>query len=76
MNSVKAPKGEELLVMLHDELILIQKESLGSYLPQLRAGIENGLHAVQDYKPEPSKSQSPFELLLPGQIRTSFCRMR
>ncbi len=68
LNGVKAPNGEELLAMIHAELILLQKENLGSYLPQLRAGIENGLHAVQDYKPEPSKSPSPFELLMPGLI--------
>ena len=48
LNGEMAPKGEELLNMLYDELILIQKENLEAYLPQLRAGIENGLHAVQD----------------------------
>ena len=68
LNGVMAPKGEEVLKMLYDEVILIQKENLEAYLPQLRAGIENGLHAVEDYKPESSKSPSPFELLMPGQL--------
>jgi hypothetical protein len=68
LNGVMAPKGEEVLRMLYDEVILIQKENLEAYLPQLRAGIENGLHAIQDYKPESSKSPSPFELLMPGQL--------
>ena len=68
LNALKAFKGEELLAMLHDEVVLVQKEYLSAYIPQLRAGIENGLHAVQDYKPESSKSPSPFELQMPGQI--------
>jgi hypothetical protein len=44
LNGVMAPKGEELLEILYDKLILIQKENPEANLPQVRAGIENGLH--------------------------------
>jgi hypothetical protein len=68
INGVSALEGEDLLQILYDEALLIQKENLAAYLPQLQAGIENGLHAVEGYKPESSKSPSPFEILMPGQI--------
>jgi hypothetical protein len=68
LNGVAALSGEELLTNIYDHVILIQKETLESYLPQLVCGIEDGLNAAVDYKAESSKGLSPIELRMSGQI--------
>ena len=68
LSGVAALKGKELLKNIYDHVVLIQKETLESYLPQLMCGIEDGLNAAVDFKAESSKSLSPIELRMSGQI--------
>jgi hypothetical protein len=68
LNDVRALGGEELLKLLYDYVILIQKETLESYISQLMCAIEDGLHTAADYKSESSKSLSPIEIRMSGQI--------
>ena len=68
LNGVGALGGEALLEHLYDHVILIQKETLESYIAQLTCAIEDGLHAAADYKAESSKSLSPIEIRMSGQI--------
>ena len=68
LNGVRALGGEELLKLLYDYVMLIQKETLESYISQLMCAIDDGLHAAEDYKAESSKSLSPIEIRMSGQI--------
>ena len=68
LHGVGALSGEELLAILYDHVTLIQKEALREYIAQLSCAIEDGLHAAVDYKAESSKSLSPIEIRMSGQI--------
>ena len=68
LQGVEALNGEELLKILYDHVTLIQKKTLREYTDQLSCAIEDGLHAAADYKAESSKSLSPIEIRMSGQI--------
>jgi hypothetical protein len=68
LHGVRAMCGEELLKILYDHAVLIQNETVESYISQVMCAIEDGLHAAADYKAESSKSLSPIEIRMSGQI--------